>query len=156
MGIVRLRRDVGTSFVSFLATGRLIHDSSPSVAGLGTGEGGHNAVLGPDVNWRPRPTDAIAAQALWSDSKTPDRPDLADEWNGQRLEDRALLLRWSHNTPHVDWFLQGQDLGPDFRADEGFIPQVGYREGYFESGYTLRPKDRRSTSRTRARARERP
>ena len=52
-----------------------------------------------------------------------------------------MLLNWSHNTPHIDWFVQGQDLGADFRADDGFIPQVGYREGYFESGYTLRPKD---------------
>ncbi|TMQ70214.1 MAG: hypothetical protein E6K81_13175 [Candidatus Eisenbacteria bacterium] len=129
VGVLRLRHDIGPSFAGVLATGRTIQG------------GGHNAVFGPDVNWRPRPSDAIAAQALWSDSRTPDRPDLAAEWDGRTLSDHALLLRWSHNTPKVDWFLQGQELGPDFRADEGFIPQVGYREGYFEAGYTVRPKD---------------
>jgi hypothetical protein len=116
--------------VSLLATGRTIDG------------GGHNAVFGPDFNWRPQPTDAITGQALWSDSHTPDRTDLAEEWDGRTLADRALLLRWAHNTPKIDWFVQGQDLGTDFRADEGFIPQVGYREGYFEAGYTLRPKDK--------------
>jgi len=129
VGVVRVRQDVGPSFVSMIATGRAI-----------TG-GGHNAVIGPDFQWRPRPTDAITGQALWSDSKTPERPDLASEWDGRHLADHALLLNWSHNTAHVDWFLQGQALGGEFRADEGFIPQVGYREGYFESGYTIRPKD---------------
>lgn len=130
VGVVRLRHDLGASFFSVLATGREIQG------------GGHNAVFGPDFQWRPRPADAITGQALWSDSHTPDRPDLlVDEWDGRTLADRALLLRWAHNTSKVDWFLQGQDLGPDFRADEGFIPQVGYREGYFEAGYTVRPKD---------------
>jgi len=130
VGILRMRHDLGASFVSLLATGRTIDG------------GGHNAVFGPDFNWRPRPTDAITGQALWSDSHTPDRTDLAGEWDGRTLADRALLLRWAHNTPKIDWFVQGQDLGTDFRADEGFIPQVGYREGYFEAGYTLRPKDK--------------
>ena len=98
--------------------------------------------MGPDFNWRPRPADVITGQALWSDSHTPDRTDLAGEWDGRTLSDRALLLRGSHNTPRYDVFVQGQDLGPDFRADEGFIPQVGFREVYFEAGYTLRPKDK--------------
>ena len=126
---MRLRHDLGPSFVGALATGRSIDG------------GGHNAVFGPDFQWRPRPTEAITGQALWSDSRTPTRTDLAGEWDGRTLADRALLLKWTHNTPKVDWFLQGQDLGPDFRADEGFIPQVGYREGYFVAGYTVRPKD---------------
>ena len=129
VGIFRMRRDMGPSFVSLLGNARIIDG------------GGHNAVIGPDFQWRPRPADNITGQALWSSSKTPNRPDLASEWDGRTLEDRALLLRGSHNTATVDLFLQGQDLGPDFRADQGFIPQVGYREVYFEGGYTVRPKD---------------
>jgi hypothetical protein len=130
VGVTRLRRDLGASFVSFLANGRDIDG------------GGHNAVFGPDFQWRPRPTETITGQALWSDSKTPNRPDLATEWDGRSLSDHAALLYWQHATPTIDWFLQGKDLGPDFRDDQGFIPQVGYREGYFESGYTMRPKDK--------------
>ncbi len=126
VGIVRVRHDLGPSSVSFLTTAR-------------NSEGGaHNMVFGPDARWQPRPEDVFTAQALWSDDRTPNRPDLATEWDGRTLQDRALLARWSHNSKTTDVFLQGQDLGREFRADEGFIPQVGYREIYFESGYTLR------------------
>jgi hypothetical protein len=129
VGIVRVRRDLGRSFLSAVGTGRWIDG------------GGYNVVGGPDLQWRPRPSDSFTGQALWSQSLTPNRPDLAAEWNGQTLADHAALLNWSHGTTHVDWFLQGQDLGPEFRADDGFIPQVGYREGYAELGYTVRPTD---------------
>jgi hypothetical protein len=131
VGIFRLRRDLGRSFLSLLGNARVIED--------GDG-GGYNAVLGPDFEWRPRTTDTFTGQALWSSTETPNRTDLTSEWDGRKLEDHALLLRGSHNTATVDLFLQGQDLGPDFRADQGFIPQVGYREGYFEGGYTVRPE----------------
>src|SRR6185295_20422271 len=102
---------------------------------------GHNFVGGPDLQWRPVPTETFTAQALWSDTKTPDRPDLASVWDGRSLEDHAWLAYWQHATSNNDVFVQGKELGPDFRADEGFIPQVGYREGYFEAGYTVRPKN---------------
>jgi hypothetical protein len=129
VGVARFRYDRGPSFVSVLATGRSIDG------------GGHNVVFGPDAQWRPRPSDAFTGQALWSDSRTPNRPDLAGEWDGRTLADHAWLGNWSHNTPRWDWFIQGLDIGPEFRADEGFIPQVGYRELYVEPGYTIRPKD---------------
>ena len=46
----------------------------------------------------------------------------------------------THGTRNNDVFIQGQHVGPEFRADEGFMPQVGFREVYFEAGYTVRPK----------------
>jgi uncharacterized protein DUF5916 len=128
VGIFRLRRDIGPSFVSLLGNARVIED------------GGYNAVLGPDFQWRPRPTDTFTGQALWSSTETPNRTDLSSQWDGRKLEDHALLLRGSHNTAKVDLFLQGQEIGPDFRADQGFMPQVGFREAYFEGGYTVRPE----------------
>jgi hypothetical protein len=128
VAVLRIRRDLGRSFISVLATGRELGE-------------GYNRVAGPDFQWRPRTTDTVTGQVLWSESRTPERPDLAAEWDGRKLSDQAMQLAWSHNTPRVDWYLQGQELGRDFRADNGFIPQVGYREVYFETGYTLRPKD---------------
>jgi hypothetical protein len=128
VGVMRVRRDVGASYVSVLGNARLIDG------------GGHNVVFGPDFQWRPRPTEAITGQALWSDSHTPDRPDLAAEWDGRKLADHAFQLQWSHSTRHEDWFVAGQDIGDDFRADNGFIPQVGYREIYGEVGYTIWPE----------------
>ncbi len=130
VNVTRVRHDYGPSFVSVLGTFRELEG------------GAHNRVVGPDFQWRPRPVDAITGQVLWSDSRTPERPTLASEWDGRSLQDRALLLRWEHGTPRYDWFLQAQDIGPEFRADDGFIPQVGFREYYGQAGWTVRPKDR--------------
>ncbi len=129
VGIVRARHDLGQSFVSGLATVREIKG------------GGHNRVFGPDFQWRPKPTDQVTGQLLWSDTQTPNRQDVLPEWDGRTLQDRAYLAYWQHGTRKVDWFTQWLDVGGDFRADDGFIPQVGYKELYFESGYTIRPKD---------------
>lgn len=128
VGVVRLRHEMGPSFVSVLGTAR-------EIAG-----GGHHRLGGPDFQWRPRPTETITGQWLWSDSRTPDRPDLAGEWDGRTLSDHAGLLNYQHSDAHFDFFVQGQDLGRDFRADEGFIPQVGYREAFVQAGWTERPK----------------
>ena len=132
VGIARVRHDMGQSFVSVVTTLRNNHES---------GGGGYNVVFGPDLQWRPKPSESITGQYLWSETKTPNRPDLTSDWDGRKLSDGAGLLYWSHGTTHVDWFVQGQQLGADFRADDGFIPQVGYREIYLDGGYTIRPKD---------------
>src|SRR5262245_35358944 len=128
-GIVRMRRDFGPSFVSALATFREIEG------------GAYNRVLGPDFQWRPTPSHTFTGQALWSKSLTPDRQDLADEWDGRTLEDHALRSNYQYVSPRLDAFVEGSDLGPEFRADNGFIPQVGFREVYGQVGLTFRPKD---------------
>ena len=127
VAIARLRRDYGSSFVSFLYAGREI-DS-----------GGHNRVLGPDFEWRPRPTDTITGQLLWSDTETPDRPDLAAEWDGRSLEGYAGRLAWSYGDGKWDNFVRYQDISSEFRADDGFVPQVGYRSAYEEVGRSWHP-----------------
>jgi uncharacterized protein DUF5916 len=129
VAVVRVRRDLGLSSMSLLATAREIHG------------GGYNRVVGPDFQWRPNSSDNIGGQFLWSESHTPVRTDLASVWDGRRLSDGAGLLSWGHSTRHEDWYLQLQSLGTDFRADNGFIPQVGYREAYVDVGYTIRPTE---------------
>lgn len=126
--IARARYDRGLSFGSFLVTDREIDG------------GGHNRVLGPDFQWRPNDQDSVSAQFLWSDSETPDRPDLAAEWNGQDLSGHGARLQWSRGTRTYDFTAAYIDVADDFRADLGFIPQVGVREGYFEGGWTFYPK----------------
>ncbi|MGH7723882.1 MAG: DUF5916 domain-containing protein [Candidatus Eiseniibacteriota bacterium] len=130
VGIFRVRRDLGQSFISALATVR-----------NNEGDDGHNTVIGPDFQWRPNPKDNVTGQFVWSDTKTPNRPELASEWDGRSLSDHAFTVYYSHGGRYFDFFTQGQDIGADFRADDGFIPQVGYREVYLESGWTFRPKD---------------
>jgi len=128
VGVGRLRREFGQgSFVSVLGTGREIEG------------GGHNRLVGPDFQWRPSARDTVTGQYLYSWSLTPDRPDLADEWDGRTLSGHDGQLSWNHSTRHEDGYAQYTDASDGFRADTGFIPQVGYRDGYAELGYTVRP-----------------
>ena len=127
VAIGRFRRDIGKSFLSLLGTDREIRG------------GGHNRVVGPDFQWRPSTKDTVTGQVLFSDSRTPIQPDLAAEWDGRALKGHGAIAWWLHTTKTVDWFAQYHDFGNDFRADDGFVPQVGYRRTDLEGGYTFRP-----------------
>ena len=126
--IGRAKRDIGLSFVGALMTDRESTDGTF-----------HNRVAGPDFQWRPAATDVVTGQWLISDTQTPNRSDLADEWNGQHLSGNAFQTYWNHNTRHLDWQLKVNDLGDGFRADTGFIPQVGYKEAYGQTGWSIYP-----------------
>lgn len=126
--IGRYKRNVGNSFVSFLATTR---ENSG---------GSYNRVFGPDFELRLGNHDTVTGQFLLSRSVTPNRPDLADEWNGQKLSSHAADLWWQHSTRTFDFFTEAKDFGDEFRADNGFVPQVGFRAISAETGYTIRPQ----------------
>ena len=128
VAIGRVKREFGRSYASFLYSGREID------------EGGHNRVFGPDVRWRPNDVNEVAAQFLWSDTVTPDEPELAEEWDGRALEGYAGEVWWNRSDGRWDTFVRYRDLDDEFRADNGFIPQVGYREGLAEGGRTWRPE----------------
>lgn len=123
----RWRYDIGQSFSGLLATDR-------EVSG-----GGYNRVIGPDFVWRAGGSDVVTGQYLYSASESPDRPDLAAVWRGQRVSSFAGYLSWSHQTQRADWALTGRDFGDGFRADDGFVPQVGYREGNGNFGLRFWP-----------------
>jgi hypothetical protein len=129
VAIGRVRHDFGDSFASVLYTGREIQG------------GGSNRVFGPDFQWRPTGSDVVTGQLLWSFSKTPNRPDLASEWDGRDLQGHAGYLWWNRTLQHWDFYGEYKDFSDGFRADDGFVPQVGYRSGYGETGYTFRPKE---------------
>jgi Domain of unknown function (DUF5916)/Carbohydrate family 9 binding domain-like len=133
----RVKRDIGKSFVGALLTDREATDASA-----------HNRVVGPDFQWRVSSTDVVTGQWLLSETKTPNRTDLADEWNGQRLSGNAFQTYWNRNTTHFDSFAQYKEVTSGFRADTGFIPQVGLREGFSSIGWTVRPKKFISRERT--------
>ncbi len=129
VAVGRLRRDFGASFVSLLISDREL-------------EGGSwNRVLGPDLQWRPNQKDVVGAQLLWSDTRTPTRPDLSEQWDGRHLADHAADVSWTRSTRSYDFFADYKDVGAAFRADNGFVPQAGYRTGSLDSGYTWWPKD---------------
>lgn len=123
----RLRRDFGLSFGSFMFTDREI-----------TG-GGHNRVLGPDGQWRPSDTDFITGQFLYSHTENPNMPEISPVFNGQILDDHAGEITWDHQQTRYDWRARYVDIGDQFRADAGFVPQVGYREALGAGGLRFYP-----------------
>ena len=126
--VTRVRHDLGRSYVSLLGSAREIEG------------GGYNRVVGPDFQWRPTERDTITGQVLFSRSETPERPDLADEWDGRSLSGFAAQLWWAHSTRTVDWTAFYTDRDDEFRADNGFVAQVGIRDFFGEVGYTFRPQ----------------
>ena len=116
--IGRARRDIGRSFVGLLLTDRETRD----------GRGGYNRVAGPDFQWRPVSTEVVTGQFLFSATG-----------GAESLASYASDLQWSHDTTRLDLNARYKDLGDEFRADTGFVPQVGYREGSGGGGWTLRP-----------------
>jgi hypothetical protein len=135
--IGRARKDInGLSFVSLLLTDRE------------SGHEGHNRVFGPDFQTRFHGSETISGQWLVSDTTTPNRPDVNSTWTGNNLTSGALQLNYSHNSEHFDAGTTYKDFGTGFRAENGFVPQVGYREVGGETGWTFRPKGVLSRVRT--------
>jgi hypothetical protein len=128
VGIARFRQGLGDSYAGALFTGREVDG------------GAYNRVFGPDLQWRVSAKDRVSAQVLWSETETPDRPDLADEWDGRRLSGHGLSATWNHQERHPVWTLRYRDFGDGFRADTGFVPRVGYREGYALAGWNFYPE----------------
>lgn len=130
VGVGRLRRDIGKSFASFLVSSREIDG------------GGHNRVFGPDFRLQLSDSDVVTGQLLLSDSNTPDRPDLAEEWDGRDLSGHAARLWWYRQKEKYDLFVSGRDISQNFRADNGFVPQVGYRQLLGEAGRSYFPEEK--------------
>jgi hypothetical protein len=125
--IGRVRRDYGTSFISGIVTAR-------------ENEGGsYNRVIGPDFRLQLGENDTITGQVLYSSTQNPTRAELSDQFQGQKLNSHAATVWWSRNTKTFDFFSEVKDFGDNFRADNGFVPQVGFRMNYSEAGYTVRP-----------------
>jgi hypothetical protein len=133
----RAKQGIGRSFIGGLVTAREASD-----------EHAYNRVAGPDFEWRPSDADVVTGQGLFSETRTPNQPDVAAEWNGQTLTGGALQTYWTHNTRHLDWFGRYTDITSGFRTDTGFVPQVGYREGFASGGWSVHPKGRISRERT--------
>lgn len=127
--IARVRHDLGTSFVGAVFTDREIRG------------GGHNRVLGPDFQWRPNPdADSITGEVLVSDNANPNLPGVAPMWDGARTTSHAADLAWFHQTRNNDWSAELKEIGDKFRADLGFLPQVGYREADGSFGWRFYPE----------------
>jgi len=105
--IGRWRTTLGNSFAGFVATDR-------------ESDSGFNRLMGPDLQWRPKETHQLNGQLLISSTR--DKTLAPDAGTSS---DSALLLRYRYRSPSSGIQFDYQKLGHDFRAENGFIPQVG-------------------------------
>jgi len=117
--IARARRDLGRSFISALATDREARDGH-----------GHNRIAGPDFQWRYSTSQQLTGQWLFSSTRDTAHASIASH---------AADVEWKHSSRHLEVTSRYKDLGDGFRADAGFVPQVGYREISGRGQWTVRP-----------------
>jgi hypothetical protein len=93
--------------------------------------GAYNRVAGPDAVWFPTTEHRLRMQVLgsWTTAQAVNgriaRGDLASS--------HAAVLDWSYRGREWEQFVDFEDVGRDFRADNGFFGQNGYRRIYSET-----------------------
>jgi hypothetical protein len=119
--VLRYRRDLGSSSaLGVLYTGR-------------EGDGYFNRLGGLDGLYRIDDSNQVRAQFLQSQTEYPvgradNDGDGEDDFDlpAGTLEDDALWLSYDHNSRNWTAYARWEDVGRDFRADMGFLPQVDY------------------------------
>ena len=113
--VLRYRYDIGkNSTLGALFTNRSAGDYSNRVAGV-------------DSFFRPNDRDSISAQFVTSRTEYPDDVAASFAQRSGSLSDSAFRVDYRHNTRNWWWKAVYSDIGTDFRADAGFLPQVDYR-----------------------------
>jgi len=117
-GVLRYRRDVGgNSALGGLLTARAT-------------DGYHNLAGGVDGLWRLKPTDTFRFQFLGSQTEYPQSISAADE-----QDDHAFFLSYNHSPRNWTARASYEDIGKDFRADLGFMPQADFRKAIIGGEY---------------------
>ncbi len=131
-------------------------DASTSVGAVLTHRSGddyRNTVAGIDGRWQRGP-HTLSAQWLRSDSRYPDLPD--PQRPGRRLfpdtapAGDALTARYSYGNRHWNLTTSYNRIDPGFRADLGFINQIGYKKPLIGGSYTWYGKEGAKINRVRA------
>ena len=122
--VLRYEHDIGNRHT----LGALITDRE--------GDAYYNRVAGLDGDFRISEQDRITLQLLGSSTRYPGDVAAAFEQPAGSFDDLAAELIYEHETRTVSWWGIYNDVGTDFRADLGFMPQVDYRFGEVGAGYT--------------------
>jgi hypothetical protein len=93
--------------------------------------GAYNRVAGPDLTWFPDNRNRLRAQVLgsWTTARAVD----GEIAKGELAASHAALFDWTFHDARWDQYLDFEDVGREFRADNGFIGQNGYRRFYSET-----------------------
>jgi hypothetical protein len=117
----RGRWQAGGATIGMVATDRTLQDRG----------GAYNRVAGGDFAWFPDTEHRLRAQVLGS--WTTAQPVDGHIAKGELTTSHAVLADWKYNSAAWDVYLDFEDVGRDFRADNGFIFQNGYRRLYSET-----------------------
>lgn len=115
---------------------RSFGDASSFGGLLTTRAGGdyHNYVAGADLHWKISDQHTVDFQYLGSDTQYP--TDVAVEFEQPLAEFSGNAVYASYDYDSRNWFLHAehQDLSDGFRADAGFLPQVGVDWQFLRAG----------------------
>lgn len=112
--VLRYRRDLGSSS----ALGALVTSRS--------GRDYSNQVYGIDGLYRFDDSNSVSFQGLISNTEYPDTVAAQFGQPQGSFDDRALRADFNHRSRNWQAWGRYRDIGPDFRADMGFISQVGF------------------------------
>jgi Domain of unknown function (DUF5916)/Carbohydrate family 9 binding domain-like len=93
--------------------------------------GSYNRVFGPDATWFPTTEHRLRAQVLGS--WTTAQYDGTNFVKGDLVTSHAAQADWAYNGTEWIEYLRAENVGKDFRDDNGFIVQNGYRTVYSEN-----------------------
>jgi hypothetical protein len=105
---------------------------SATLGGLVTtrhGDGYENLVLAADSLYRFTQSDSVRVQLAGSRTRYPGAFAAEHAQPGGSFDGHALTASYNHADGRWTWSAFYQELGPDFRADSGFVNQVGVRFG---------------------------
>jgi Domain of unknown function (DUF5916)/Carbohydrate family 9 binding domain-like len=93
------------------------------------GEQYENTVLAADSFYRITDNHSVRVQLAGSRTSYPGA--FAEDFGQPQgpFDGHALTASYNHADPHWTWYAQYNELSPEFRADSGFVNQVGVRFG---------------------------
>jgi hypothetical protein len=122
--VFRYKKDFGRRYtIGLMATDR-------------EGKDYYNRVYGFDLDFRFTRTNQIQLLVLGSKTRYPD--DVANDNNqpSGSFNDGLISFEYDHNSRTWGWWADYEEAGPEFRADLGYFPRVGYRNA--EGGLNYR------------------
>ncbi|MCK4409255.1 MAG: hypothetical protein KAW67_04175, partial [Candidatus Eisenbacteria sp.] len=124
--VVRYRMDLASaSTVGLILTNRESNDY-------------YNRVGGVDGNLRLTPSDRLSFQVLCSKTDYADAfADSMGQPDGE-FDGMAYDVEYNHDSGSFDWWLAYREIEEEFRADMGFSPQSGFRQGRTGWSHTWR------------------
>ena len=127
--LVRYRRDVGASAFGLIATDR-------------SGSGYQSAMYASDGLWQIDPSDTLTALLGASQTTYPSAVARAFGIRPGRIGGGAWLLDFARNRHNYNFDVNAVHLGSNFRADLGYLPQVGYNQLAVTGEYDFYAPDR--------------